>query len=429
MKVIRDAVWGDIEINALEKEIIDTPSFQRLRKIRQLGCAHLVYPTALHTRFDHSLGTLHCASLIMQSIVKKGFTFEPEDKLTIRLAALLHDVTHIPFGHTLEDERRIFPRHDMTRERWKKIVSEKSIGSILGREGVDEKVESILFGESGSYPEAIVKGVLSADLLDYLSRDSYFCGLNVGYDMRVFRYFGIEDKKLFIELFKDGIFRHDAFSETVNLLRARYFMTERVYYHHSKIASSVMVSKAVEEALSSGFDPEKFLYMGDDEIIFEINNNTPNNKDAARILYLYDRRSLYKRCFIHQTRDLDDERARDLYFDSRSVRKKAEKKIAKRLRIKPSEIALYCPPPDMYLKEIDVPVSVRGKKLMKLSEMDNPDIKTLEYKHRQLWKICLFISPDSEDLAQKAGEICAEEIGLKNELPKEKTGQLSLWTS
>ncbi|MBN2363622.1 HD domain-containing protein [candidate division WOR-3 bacterium] len=429
MKIVRDAVWGDIELTKLETEIIDTRQFQRLRKIKQLGCAHLVYPTALHTRFDHSLGCLHCASLIIAGIEKKGFVFSDEDILTVRTAALLHDITHIPFGHTLEDERRIFPRHDISRERWSKIAEDGDIGKTLRREGIDKIVRDLLFDDSRHFRSEIVKGAVSADLLDYLARDSFFCGIKVGYDLRVFRYFGIDGGNLVMELFKDGMFRHDAFSETVNLLRSRYFMTERVYYHHSKIASSVMISKAVEEAVSAGFDGEKFMTSGDDEILIEIRQTDRKNSDASRILDLYDSRKLYKRSFLHQTRDITDEKARDLYYDTKSLRKKTENKIAKKLKVRPSQIALYCPPPDMYLKEADVTVLVSKNKHAKLGDIENPDIMALKHKHRLLWKIYLFISPDIENLGDRAGEACSEELSLKNELPNEKRGQLSLWTN
>src|ERR1051326_7223916 len=96
-KLIRDAVHGDIEMGALEIELIDTPEFQRLRGIRQLGTAYLVFPSAMHTRFEHSLGTSWMAYRVLQSI-RRNYTVSPDDENLIRIAALLHDITHIPFG-------------------------------------------------------------------------------------------------------------------------------------------------------------------------------------------------------------------------------------------------------------------------------------------------------------------------------------------
>src|SRR5437868_10985568 len=98
-KFIRDAVHGDIEMSALEVELMDTPEFQRLRGIRQLGTAYLVFPSAVHTRFEHSLGASWMAHRILES-VRRNYSVAPEDERRIRVSALLHDITHIPFGHT-----------------------------------------------------------------------------------------------------------------------------------------------------------------------------------------------------------------------------------------------------------------------------------------------------------------------------------------
>src|ERR1700751_5361535 len=105
-KLIRDAVHGDIEMGSLEVELMDTPEFQRLRGIKQLGTAYLVFPSAVHTRFEHSLGTSWMARRIVEAI-RRHYTVSAEEEAVIRIAALLHDIMHIPFGHTLEDERRV----------------------------------------------------------------------------------------------------------------------------------------------------------------------------------------------------------------------------------------------------------------------------------------------------------------------------------
>jgi len=111
-------IWGDIEIHDKEIEIVDSKPFQRLRRIKQLGLADLVYPCAKHTRFDHSLGTLSAAQLMIDNLKKQGIEIKDEDIDCIRYYALLHDISHIPFGHTLEDEGMLYERHDKG-ERWK----------------------------------------------------------------------------------------------------------------------------------------------------------------------------------------------------------------------------------------------------------------------------------------------------------------------
>src|ERR1044071_7158407 len=138
-KLIRDAVHGDIEIGPLEVELMDTPEFQRLRGIKQLGTAYLVFPSAVHTRFEHSLGTSWMAHRILES-VRRTTTVSEDDARLIRVAALLHDITHIPFGHTLEDERRVLPRHDKDEERVDYFLRNSAAGRILKREGIQDQV-------------------------------------------------------------------------------------------------------------------------------------------------------------------------------------------------------------------------------------------------------------------------------------------------
>src|SRR6187549_1520459 len=164
-KLIRDAAHGDIQLGPLEIELIDTPEFQRLRGIKQLGTAYLVFPSALHTRFEHSLGTSWMAHRLIE-IARRTITLDDDEAQRIRVAALLHDITHIPFGHTLEDERRVLPRHDKDRERVRYFFEDSSVGRILSREGIQGEVISALTS-GGTLQSDIVGGAISADLLDY----------------------------------------------------------------------------------------------------------------------------------------------------------------------------------------------------------------------------------------------------------------------
>src|SRR4051812_45566790 len=142
-KLIRDAVHGDIEMGPLEVEIMDTPEFQRLRGIKQLGTAYLVFPSAMHTRFEHSLGTSWMAQRIIE-ILKRSRAVPADEEQLIRVSALLHDITHIPFGHTLEDERRVLPRHDKDEARASWFLRQSTIAKILAREGIQDSVLNAL---------------------------------------------------------------------------------------------------------------------------------------------------------------------------------------------------------------------------------------------------------------------------------------------
>ena len=117
--VIRDPVHGDVHLTHEEMRVLDTPEMQRLRGVKQLGTAYLVFPGALHTRFDHSIGSLYMAQAVIDA-VNRNFELDPaasvaigdEEARVIRIAALVHDVTHVPFGHSIEDQDGIFGRHD-----------------------------------------------------------------------------------------------------------------------------------------------------------------------------------------------------------------------------------------------------------------------------------------------------------------------------
>ncbi|MFX0094877.1 MAG: HD domain-containing protein, partial [Candidatus Hodarchaeota archaeon] len=178
--LVRDTVHGDIYLSENEKRILDCAAVQRLRGIKQLGTAYLVYPGALHTRFEHSLGTAFITKKIIQGLRRNNFEISPEIEEFLSIAALMHDVTHVPFGHTIEDERKIFERHDKP-ERFDFFFSELGgeLVDILSELGIKEKICKLLKGKNPKgYPSSpwhvqIISGTICADLLDYLRRDSY----------------------------------------------------------------------------------------------------------------------------------------------------------------------------------------------------------------------------------------------------------------
>jgi len=137
-KTIRIAVSGDVILTGLEVKIIDTESFQRLRKFRQLGTSYLVYPSANHTRFEHSLGVLQKTQEMIDYIQKNQHSDKDQKNISLdqiriaRLAALLHDIANIPFGHTLEDETKVVGTYQEDEDRIKLYLDpDKEIGKIL----------------------------------------------------------------------------------------------------------------------------------------------------------------------------------------------------------------------------------------------------------------------------------------------------------
>ena len=390
-KLIRDAVHGDIELSALEVELIDTPEFQRLRGIKQLGTAYLVFPSAVHTRFEHSLGTSWMAHRILQTIRRNKAVSDDEERV-IRVAALLHDITHIPFGHTLEDERRVLPRHDKDEDRVQFFLRESSVGRILKREGLQEEVVAALT-DGASLASDIAGGAISADLLDYLRRDTYFCGLSQYYDPRIFESFTLEDGRLVMSLEKHGVLRRDALSELVNLLRIRYTLSERVYFHHSKIVSGAMISKIVELAIGEGFDPKELRTLNDETLVFTLKQRYSGNPAIAHLVGRLASRQLYKPCSV-LTIEIGEARRQEIvdrFHYNRDERESAEHALAKAGGVDPHQIIIYCPSFGMSLPEAEVPVRMEGGRLLPLSDSNNEEIRILKDKHKALWRFFVLI--------------------------------------
>ncbi len=437
-KIIRDPVHGDLPFSGLETKIMDTAIMQRLRCIRQLGASYLVFPGAVHTRFEHSLGTCFMAKQIMNAVTRNGnVQISDMDQVAIPVAALLHDVTHIPFGHTLEDERRIFPRHDMDPVRLHHLISGSVIGEYLADAGILERVLMLLSPvdihvPQESYPSQIISHTICADLLDYLRRDAIYCGLNMDYDDRIFRYFQVEDGKLILNLQKDGLFRHDAFSEVIHLLRIRYFLTERVYYHHAKIAAGAMLSRAVERAVNIGFKVDNLFQIGDDALVFLLENQFGSDRVMKHLLSHWKSRALYKRCYVLTDRNLRMEQRKELsdqyHLNLRGERGTAEKKIARASKIPHESVIIYAPPPAMNFKEANVLVKVDSGLARPLDRWKNREIMSLQERFSTLWKFYVLIDPEYSQRFSAISAACRELFGLENELPLIQKGQLSLFS-
>jgi HD superfamily phosphohydrolase len=396
--LIRDPIHGDISLSSVEAQVLDFPEMQRLRGIKQLGTASLVYPGCAHTRFDHSLGTNALAKRIVAAVRRSGTPVAADLEEIIGVAALLHDVTHVPFGHTLEDERRLLARHDKG-ARLAKLL-DGALGERLAALGLTEPIAAMLNGGSTVPPWArqIVSSTIDADLLDYLRRDSYFAGLAQNYDDRIFRYFIVDHNQLAINMTKHGMERPDARSETVQLLRMRYFLTERVYYHHTKVAAGAMVSKAVELAHEHGAVGEDELLQLTDGKLFERLRVVPS-RDAPdpRITRLVERletRALLKRGYVVSALTVPEDGRRVLverFHESIRNRHEAEEYLAHAVGGDASECIVYCPALTV-MKEAAALVRTPAG-LVPLNEPErqpNSEIRALEARYAALWRLYVF---------------------------------------
>jgi uncharacterized protein len=454
MKVIRDNVHGDIEFYPEEMRLLHTAGFERLHGCRQLGLTHLIYPGAKHSRFEHVLGVMHVANQIaMRMKEEKDFFGDPGgDELlhVLRFAALLHDMGHVPFGHTLEDEMPVIPKHDRPSDtgggkpsRMDSAVSEVLLESNNGRyiqpvlqvlraideSKFDEKVyKSVKDGHIK--PEYlvladIIGNTICADLLDYIKRDHSMTGIRATYDPRIFRYFGVDEhkghKRVVIQLVRNGRVRNDALADLLDILRLRYNLSDKVLFHPKKCAAGAMLIRAVS---SSGLGEEKLMRFSDDGLLDDLRE--------VPLIKMIREWSLYKPVFVSgktQISTYDDKRQKNdliknLHQDE-GLRKKIESKVEEEVGLAPgmNSILIFCPSPNMTLKSVRALIKWKDGTVRRLNEISKEDdslirdqVSMLEDIYPQLWKLYLFCDPSLRSLGKRIQdsfcEVLEKEAGL-----------------
>jgi uncharacterized protein len=241
-----------IELDEKEWAAVNTPVFQRLRGIRQLAMTHLVYPSATHTRFEHSIGVCHVAGRLAKQLGIEGQDFEK-----VRHAALLHDIGHGPFSHVSEgviDERsKVKGGHELISSYL--IRNDADLLEALGAEACDRAATLVEVGEPRTVLRDIVSGPTDADKLDYLRRDGYFAGSDFGrYDLdRIIdtaTIIGRDQPESFLGFEEGGVWAVES------LLLARHHMHRAVYGHRTRIATDIMVTRALHFGIDEGVLPE-----------------------------------------------------------------------------------------------------------------------------------------------------------------------------
>lgn len=295
---IIDPIHDFIKIYSDEIEIIDNPIFQRLRNIRQLSGAHLVYPGARHSRFEHSLGVLHIANFIAITLYEKGI-LQHDDIKNIRLAALLHDIGHGPFSHLFE-EISIEKGKTSHEKMGHKIIIHTTIGDIISKYGFNKKyVADIAFGRSKKhFVNEIISGALSSDIMDYLLRDGYFTGAEHAKidHKRIVQSLGLYNKKLALE--KSAIYSFES------MMYSRYQMFKTVYFHKTVRSAEVMVLNSIKLSFEKlGFHDltiDDYLTLTDDSMLQKLLNLSDTCKEikyAKKLVENYNNRILLKCVF------------------------------------------------------------------------------------------------------------------------------------
>jgi len=295
---IIDPIHDFVRVYDNELKIIDTPIFQRLRRIRQLSGAHLIYPGAQHTRFEHSLGVMHIASMAGQVLAEKGVV-SSDDIQILRLASLLHDIGHGPFSHLFEEifeEKRKISHEDLGRD----IILKTEIGDIISKNGFDKKlITKLAFGDSKlQFMNEIISGVLSADIMDYLLRDGYFTGAEHAKidHHRLTHSLDVYKNKLALD--KSSLVNFET------MMISRYQMFKAVYFHKTVRAGEVMLLEAMDLAEGelglSSMNLDEYLQLSDDVILAKLLNLPEHNsklKASKKIATNYLNRNLFKSVF------------------------------------------------------------------------------------------------------------------------------------
>jgi HD superfamily phosphohydrolase len=365
-EVIRDPLWNNIRVDAEALAVLDSQPFQRLRYVRQLGHAFLVYPGATHTRFEHALGTYHLARRTLGLLGERGELdgIDPAEIVLTRLAALLHDVGHYPFSHALEEAG--LPSHeDLAVER----MREEGLRSILlgtGIKDVELQLAALIAGRSDAALQGLVSASLDLDKIEYLTRDARMCGVPYG-TVDVDRLLHsitlaeLADGKKQVAVHEKGV------SALESLLFAKYQMYRNVYWHHAVRSATSMFKRLVRAAIGNGDLTADWIARSTDESLMEALHSLPDTPLANRLRH----RRLYKRVLDVPASQVPRSASAWISEDTRLV-ERVEDHLAAERGLAAGDLLLDFPSkPDMLA--VDLPVLARSGRVDRLDGQDGAE--------------------------------------------------------
>ena len=342
---IRDPVHGYVKVTEIERELIDSPFVQRLRRIHQLAGAYLVYPGAIHTRFEHVVGAMHVAGQIAEALVAASH-LDFDKVQEVRVAALLHDVGHGPFSHMYEEvisEKEVTSHEEISQ----RIITETSISDTLNKNGFSpRKMSDFAVGRQRSKPpfmNEVIAGSLSADMMDYLPRDSYFTGVEYGKvdSQRVIDSLHVAEGHLVID--------DAALNAFEVMLLARYEMFKAVYFHRTVRAAELMLVRSMKLAdivlgLTDLSDLERYLELTDEVVLHRLvtlESSKPDLKEAKRLALDFRDRRLVK-CVFERLVQRREPTVGQIFADE-DARDSVVSEIATAARVDPGQVYLDVP--------------------------------------------------------------------------------------
>jgi hypothetical protein len=333
-EVVRDPLWNNIHLEPAALTVLDTAAVQRLRYVRQLGHAFLVYPGATHTRFEHALGAYHLARRALEQLPNTtgAAAVAPAASLPVRLAALLHDIGHYPFSHALEEAG--LPHHEALAERH---LASGDLAIALQRAGVDAAlILALIQGRSASPLGSLVSGPVDVDKLDYLSRDALACGVSFGV-IDVDRLLG--SLVLVQGATGPALALHEkGLAALESLVFAKYQMYRNVYWHHAVRSATAMFKRLVRRALAARqVAAEEIALATDDGLIHDL-----LQRDTTGLAQALRQRRLAKRALDLSMAELPPSTAAWPASDADLV-ERVEDRLARDAGLEPNELFLDFP--------------------------------------------------------------------------------------
>ena len=359
--IIRDPLWNNIILDDLAIRLVDTRAFQRLRYVRQLGLAYLVYPGATHTRFEHALGAWHLAGRTIELLQARGdLKRQPEGEArVVAVAALLHDIGHYPFSHALEEIGA--PHHEDVAGA---LLTRGEIADVL-RETIakdaPERVVELIRGKSTNPLQGLISGSLDLDKIEYLKRDALMCGVPYGeidVDRLIHSLTLVTDPatgRAVIGVSEKGL------AALESLLFAKYQMYRNVYWHHAVRSATAMYKRLVADAIEGGaLRVGELASFSDEALLHQLEERAP-----SPLLRGLRERRLFKRAFECPSAELPEE-AGEWIASDRRLTAAAEDQIARELGLELGEVLLDYPVKTQML-DLDRPVLHRNGTVRRLT--------------------------------------------------------------
>ncbi|MCE2941636.1 MAG: HD domain-containing protein [Gemmatimonadetes bacterium] len=381
LTTIRDPLWSTIRLDPLAERLVDTRAFQRLRNVRQLGWAYLVYPGATHSRFEHAVGAYHLAGVALARLDEAGALqgVGAHERAETRLAALLHDIGHYPFSHALEELG--IADHEAVGHA---LITGGEIAGILADALGPEapaRIAALIRGTSPAALQGLISGSLDLDKLEYLRRDARMCGVPYGeidVDRLLHAMTVVPDPhtgRPKVGLVAKGL------SALESLLFAKYQMYRNVYWHHAVRSATAMYKRLVDDALRADrLAADALGRYSDEGLLHALDGAGP-----APLLEALRARRLFKRALDVPAAELDDPEALDWLADDRDRARAAEDALAAANGLPPGEVLLDFPIKTQMLG-LDVPLVRRDGGIETLTAQGLPGAMHLPTLSTQFYR-------------------------------------------